>query len=164
MPLQSHPRSQNGNLGFRCQTIIADKLSCNSRIDGLVYRNIRAHIVSRLSRRSRIDLIKQKPSTVYQHVVNIAKETLCLLDFLSLASSKSSSCWPPNERIHAAALSHNECISSSDVEEPNDFISLYFPLALLTTTTLVEPERLCFLRTYMVQRYTFFACATQTTQ
>ena len=29
------------------------------------------------------------------------------------------------------------------------------------TTTLVEPERLCFLRTYMVQRYTFFACATQ---
>ena len=45
---------QNGNLGFRCQTIIADKLSCNSRIDGLVYRNIRAHIVSRLSRRSRL--------------------------------------------------------------------------------------------------------------
>ena len=43
-------------------------------------------------------------------------------------------------------------------------IDLYFPLALLTTTTLVEPERLCFLRTYMVQRYTFFACATQTTQ
>ena len=35
-----------------------------------------------------IDLIKQKPSTVYQHVVNIAKETLCLLDFLSLAVIK----------------------------------------------------------------------------
>ena len=45
-------------------------------------------------------------------------------------------------------------------DEP-DFISLYFPLALLTTTTLVEPERLCFLRTYMVQRIHFFACATQ---
>ena len=29
------------------------------------------------------------------------------------------------------------------------------------TTTLVGPERLCFLRTYMVQRYTIFACATQ---
>ena len=40
-------------------------------------------------------------------------------------------------------------------------ISLYFPLALLTTTTLVEPERLCFLRTYMVQRIHFFVCATQ---
>ena len=45
-------------------------------------------------------------------------------------------------------------------DEP-DFISLYFPLALLTTTTLVESERLCFLRTYMVQRIHFFACATQ---
>ena len=45
-------------------------------------------------------------------------------------------------------------------DEP-DFISLYFPLALLTTTTLVEPERLCFLRTCMVQRIHFFACATQ---
>ena len=44
-------------------------------------------------------------------------------------------------------------------DEP-DFISLYFPLALLTTTTLVEPERMCFLRTYMVQRIHFFACAT----
>ena len=45
-------------------------------------------------------------------------------------------------------------------DEP-DFISLYFPLALLATTTLVEPERLCFLRTYMVQRMHYFACATQ---
>ena len=34
-------------------------------------------------------------------------------------------------------------------------------LGLLTTTTLVEPERLCFLRTYMVQRIHFFVCATQ---
>ena len=32
-----------------------------------------------------IDLIKQKLSTVYQHVVDIAKKTLCLLDFFSLA-------------------------------------------------------------------------------
>ena len=32
-----------------------------------------------------IDLIKQKLSTVDQHVVNIAKKTLSLLDFLSLA-------------------------------------------------------------------------------
>ena len=32
-----------------------------------------------------IDLIKQKVSTVYQHVVDIAKKTLCLLDFFSLA-------------------------------------------------------------------------------
>ena len=31
----------------------------------------------------------------------------------------------------------------------------------MTTTTLVEPERLCFLRTYMVQRIHFFACVTQ---
>ena len=30
---------------------------------------------------------------------------------------------------------------------PIDFISLYFPLALLTTTILVESERLCFLYT-----------------
>ena len=37
-----------------------------------------------------------------------------------------------------------------------DFISLYLPLALLPTTTLVEPERMCFLRTYMVQWYTLF--------
>ena len=28
-----------------------------------------------------IDLIKQKLNTVYQHVVDIAKKTLCLLDF-----------------------------------------------------------------------------------
>ena len=35
-----------------------------------------------------IDLIKQKLSTVYQHVVDIAKKTLCLLDFLSLAVIK----------------------------------------------------------------------------
>ena len=34
-------------------------------------------------------------------------------------------------------------------------------LGLLATTTLVEPERLCFLCTYMVQRIHFFACATQ---
>ena len=32
-----------------------------------------------------IDLIKQKLSTVDQHVVNIAKKTLSLLDFFSLA-------------------------------------------------------------------------------
>ena len=32
-----------------------------------------------------IDLIKQKLSTVYQHVVDIAKKTLCLLDFFFLA-------------------------------------------------------------------------------
>ena len=32
-----------------------------------------------------IDLIKQKLSTVYQHVVDIAKKTLYLLDFFSLA-------------------------------------------------------------------------------
>ena len=35
-----------------------------------------------------IDLVKQKLCAVYQHVVNIAKETLCLLDFLSLAVIK----------------------------------------------------------------------------
>ena len=45
-------------------------------------------------------------------------------------------------------------------DEP-DFISLYFPLALLTTTTPVEPERLRFLRTYPVPRTPFLACATQ---
>ena len=47
------------------------------------------------------------------------------------------------------------------ISDKPDFISLYFPLALLTTTTLVELERLCFLRTYMVQRIHFFVCATQ---
>ena len=47
------------------------------------------------------------------------------------------------------------------ISDKPDFITLYFPLALLATTTLVEPERLCFLRTYMVQRIHFFACATQ---
>ena len=35
-----------------------------------------------------IDLIKQKLNTVYQHVVDIAKKTLCLLDFFSLAVIK----------------------------------------------------------------------------
>ena len=35
-----------------------------------------------------IDLIKQKLSTVYQHVVDIAKKTLCLLDFFTLAAIK----------------------------------------------------------------------------
>ena len=35
-----------------------------------------------------IDLIKQKLSAVYQHVVDIAKKTLCLLDFFSLAVIK----------------------------------------------------------------------------
>ena len=38
---------------------------------------------------------------------------------------------------------------------------VYFPLALLTTTALVAPDLLCFLRTYMEQRHSFFACATQ---
>ncbi|MCI6688702.1 MAG: hypothetical protein MR461_09400 [Prevotella sp.] len=32
-----------------------------------------------------IDLIKQKLCAVYQHVVDIAKKTFCLLNFLSLA-------------------------------------------------------------------------------
>ena len=35
-----------------------------------------------------IDLIKQKLSTVYQHVVDIAKKTFCLLDFFTLAAIK----------------------------------------------------------------------------
>ncbi|UKI18341.1 MAG: hypothetical protein L6V80_02115 [Bacteroidales bacterium] len=69
-----------------------------------------------------IDLIKQKPSTVYQHVVNIAKETLCLLDFLFPCGHQSQVLADRQMNdIHAAALSHNECISSSDVEEPKRF-------------------------------------------
>ena len=47
------------------------------------------------------------------------------------------------------------------ISDKPDFITLYFPLALLATTTLVEPERLCYLRTHMVQRMHFFVCATQ---
>ena len=68
------------------------------------------------------------------------------------------------ERINPETLAQASRIpgvSPSDInvlhisDEP-DFISLYLPLALLTTTTLVEPERMCFLRTYMVQWYTLF--------
>ena len=58
--------------------------------------------------------------------------------------------------ILGVALLHSNSISSSDDEDPKDFISLYLPLALLTTTTLVVTDLLCFLRTYMEQMYSFF--------
>ncbi len=63
--------------------------------------------------------------------------------------------------ILGVALLYNDSIFSSDDEDPKDFISLYLPLALLTTTTLVITYLLCFCVHTWNKCTHFFACATQ---
>ena len=64
-------------------------------------------------------------------------------DSLLLIKAKHSSCPHVTHPQMWRCTVGNPGIGISD--EP-DFISLYFPLALLTTTTPVEPERLCIYR------------------
>ncbi|MDR1091463.1 MAG: hypothetical protein LBL79_10340, partial [Prevotella sp.] len=56
--------------------------------------------------------------------------------------------------------SHKFSASFAPFVVPKLFISSYFPEDLLTTTTLIVPERFFFLRTYMLQIYAFLDCAT----
>ena len=72
-----------------------------------------------------------------------------------LLSSKSISNWPHFGWAHAMACRYSRLISSGLVDAPKLFTSSYLPDFLLTTTTLVLPDRFFFLRTYMSQSYPF---------